>query len=823
VNPRPASGALPWWQRLTAALVGGAVFVDAARRTHGPTGLSTFGRPPELSTLWATLALVTAVVLAASADRLTLARRLALLLLCCCLFGGQAVPCAPEFQLALLGLTLVAAAPALIFGWRQAATLAALGCALPGALASSYPQASLDWLCAVLPPAGLVFVLPALFAAGHARRAALMLVSACGLLACASLLTYHTLAEGLDLDLTSLLSTRLRPLGMHPNLAVPQLATALVLGCALLWDRTERRRPWVAVALLPLLLALVAVQSKTGLIVAAAGLLLLALKRLPEALARRAHLAACVLVAAALLFPVLGSGRERITADTPTMTSKAVSFRSAMWELGRRTLLAAPWCGFGPGNSQAQTRFAEASRYDGLPQDDHLHNVVLAVGVGLGWPGLLGLAALLVSSFRAGGRRRLVGDAASAALLATWAANSIDMGGAVNSLYPSLVLVLLGLHTAAETAPHRLDLQLDPGRRVALLIGLLCLVAGLTGAGGRLLVERLEAVLPPADADGLLSAEIALHEPALRAELDNARRLRPLDPHVELLGARLAANLGARDEQLRCLTSARRLDPESPDLMYREALLLSRSEPASPRVRELLEEAVRMDPLGPDAWRVLVDLAVVLGGHGEAEPALAALVQALLLNPEAIRHVSYRSADDSLLLGWPGVPGSVVPMARVFLELTRERAARGASDPATELRLRLREVEVLMALGAWERADAACERLLAGSPVYLHLRLALSAAERGEHAEALAHFVAIPGEFTFQIKVSELVARAESEPLDEAAFLALSEELDERMPDVSFEGPTLVRLLGARRRFAERRLQPEAALALADAIAFASR
>ena len=128
---KPEEGLAPV-PRLLAVLAAGALFADATMRSIGPSGLSAFGRPPELSALWASLGVVSLLVLGGVRDRTILARRLTLLLLTACLFGGRALPVAPELTLALLGAILLLAAPILRTGPSTLAGLAALLCALPG-------------------------------------------------------------------------------------------------------------------------------------------------------------------------------------------------------------------------------------------------------------------------------------------------------------------------------------------------------------------------------------------------------------------------------------------------------------------------------------------------------------------------------------------------------------------------------------------------------------------------------------------------------------------------------------------------------------------
>ena len=818
--------------RLLAVLVAGALFADATARSIQPPGLSAFGRPPELSAVWASLGVMSVLVLGGVRDRTILARRMGLLLIAGCVFGGRALPVAPELLLALLGTVLLLAAPLIRTGPSSLAGAAALALSVPAVLAAPYTQGAVDWATALLPAASLLVLIPTLFPGPTARRAALALVLVTSALSFASLLTYLALSSGLDVPLGALTSTRLRPLGMHPNLAVPQLVTSLLIGCALAWNRQEPRRLWALLACLPIAGALLAVQSKTGLLAIAFGVGLLVTRRLPWRPLRLVHPLACLAVVAVLVFPVTGLGAGSITQRSTSMTSKAVSFRSAMWELGRDTLVAAPWHGFGPRSTHRQAEFARPSRYDGLPKDDHPHNVVLAVGSALGWPGLLGLAALLAASLRRRAKPSLLADSASAALLASWAANGIDMGGAAITLFPYLAFVALGIQDATtvddESAADG-DAPQRPRRPattrvvagVATVLGLATLTAGAAGYGGRHLLESAGARLD-AEASGETTAEEALNPgAALEAELAMANRLRPFDPAVAVMRAKAAGGIGHRDEQLEHLDEARRRHPESVALMHDEAILRARFDPRDPEVTRLLSEAVRLDRYGPMAWQRLLDQALVRGGLGDEPGALDALVSALLLNPSAVEQVPFDTNKQTLQVAPQGLPGVTIPLARVFLELGRRRAGLEEQDPASFLRMRMREVEILLTLDLQERAASTIEHLLSDTVDYQHTRRGSAAFDRGEWELAVAELSHLDPRLYFLAKGDELYARSMVAQLDPGDFEQQYRLLLEHLPDVTFERQAMVMILRARRTVAERSHDADEALRLADRLEFA--
>jgi tetratricopeptide (TPR) repeat protein/O-antigen ligase len=798
------------------------MFVDAAFSTPARPGVSTFGNPPELAIAWFACGAVWASLVVRARDRLAIARRLVLALLVATLLGRRVVPADAGLRLALMGVALWAAAPWLRPRPGFGATTAALVLALPALLLTEFPQGDVLWLGYVLPPAALALLVPAVLPGRGAFRAAAALVLATGAVCLAALATYPALARGLQLPLPSVLPTRLHLLGLHPNLAVPHLATTIVLGAALLASSTRRWRLALLAALLPVAGALLAIGSRTGLLATAFGVGLLLLDLLPERLAQWAHRLAIAGVAALLIFPLTGWSDASITRTSSNMVSKAVSFRSAMWELGRDTLAGAPWHGFGPGTAYAQGRFARPSRYDGLPKDDHPHNVLLAAGGALGWPGLLGLGILFVAGVRRPRAGGTLAHAAAAAALAMWAANAIDMGGADATLYPSLAFLLLGLRQAAPRPddPGRGAPPAARARRVAVAAGaLLVLLGALWFAGEALEESAVEHVAEIAEAkDGGFTAH--------GQGLIWAARLQPLDPNIPAQQARLATLQGDRAGAVAALERAVALFPGSAALARQLALAHSAVDPRDPRVEQLLAQAVRLDPYGPDAWRAHRDLAAVRALAGDASGARDALVAAVLLNPGAAAGLPTRGADEALELLPAGEPGASVPLRDLLAELVTRRAALAEHDPASETRLRMREVEILRALGQTERADEAARVLVAGEPVYLARQLAQSALARGRPEEAVARIreVGTQGHFWNTTDLVEALSRAS--PPDEAAYSgALADALVilARDVDLVFELPTVARLLEAQRRWAERRGDAEAALRYADALEFAAR
>lgn len=799
-------------------------------------GLSNFGRPPELGLLSAALALGAALWLLwpAARPRRAVAGLTSLLLLLATALEGRLVPHDDALRLGLAAAALWAAAP-----WIRIArpstwvTAVALLLALPAVTTSLYPHGVVLWSVHVVPVAALALCLPASFASARAPVFALLVAAA--LAGFASAASYPIAAAALDLPVSALASTRLTVLGLHPNLAVPLLAVALTLGVGLVVAGSWRLPALAALAVAAA--ALVGVASRTGFVVAALGVGLVVAWTL---VAQRPGLAKALRVAwfALVVALVVGAAvpattwtTDTITTRSASMVSKAVTFRSAMWELGRDTWAAAPWHGHGPGTLYEQAAVARPGRYDGMPKDDHPHSIVLLVASALGLPGLLALALLFAWTARPPRPGARPDEAAlAAAAVAMWAANTIDLGGAINTLYPALAFALLGLRDVTDDdapAPR-------PGALGGALLAALA-VAGLVLAvqrdARRDLERRFDAVIDPlAEA-----TEVA----AITDALDGAAALVPTDPGLPLLRARIAIATGDPDAARDHLDEALRRFPRSAFLQHQRALALSRTATAPDEIEAALDAAIALDPHGPDAWRRWLDRANVAAARGATSVARDALVSAFLANPHAAADVPLVTADGARSFAPGGVDGARVAVDDVLAELDARRDRWREIDPAYATRFDLRGSELLRAIGAFAEADARAATIGAGpdASYYATLMRARDAFATERFDEAAALFAQTNDEYraastpaalavrpllTIPL-VEELDARSRSAELDADLFAERSDLLLATLGDLRFETNDYRLWTDARRRVAERSGDAEAAARLAEALAYLER
>ncbi len=804
-------------------------------------GLSNFGRPPELGLLSLAVAAASAgwLLWPAPRARRSVAQLTTLLLLSATLLGSRVIPNDDALRLALTATTLWAAAPWL--SWRRPSTLigaAALLLAGPALAATQYPHGGLVWLTHIAPVAALAVCLPAAF--DSARVPLLTLVVSAALAGLASASSYPIAAAALDIPLGALLSTRLTVLGLHPNLAVPLLAVAATLGIAAFAQGP--RRAGVGAALLVVGATLLAVRSRTGLAVTVVGVGLFlawrwAAKR--ERLARAARLAWVALVAALLLgtlVPATNWTSGTITTQSASMTSKAVTFRSAMWELGRASWAAADWHGHGPGTLYEQGTVARPGRYDGMTKSDHPHSIVLLVGGALGFPGLLALALLFAWTTRPPRRHLGEADAALAcAAVALWAANAADLGGAINTLYPALAFVLLGLRDVRNDDSDAASPSALPARLVGgLSLASLAVVGIVLSAQRRAVHTASEQLAHLDDAEARSEAGDMLDDTLARAAA-----LVPTDPGVPMLRAQLAARASRPAEALQHIDEALARFPRSAMLQHQRAMALWLAGGPPAEIDAALDAAIALDAWGPDTWRRHIDRARIASGASEPDVARRAIAAALVSNPEAAADIPLIEVAGQRVFTPTGPGGARIPVDAVRADLAAMRLAWEDRDPAYATRFALREVEVLRAIGDFEGADARAQEMDVGNsgvaPYYEHLLRGRASASAGRHDEAAEHFAQAnalystsaqaksPGQLDGLVLTEELEALSHAEALDAEGFAERSALVTDILGDLRFRTAEYRRWIDARRRVAERTGDVALAARLHDALGYLER
>lgn len=822
--------------RLAAAASVAVFFAAAADSAPAASGLSTFGNPPELALLWTALAIGLPLWLLATTDRLALAQRLTLILMVGTLLEGRLIPANGAWLLVLLAITGWAAKPFLQDAGFIELPFIVILFNLPTLKSAEFGYGAVLWFINILPIVWLAQLIPSLFYGINVRQVVRALVLATTAACTAALATYPVLASGLHLPLLSTLGTRLHLLGIHPNLAVPHLVIVLLLGAGLCWETEGKRRQWWFASLLPILGALFLVNSRTGFVAAALAFGAAILASRPGVLARRLWIGASLGVVLAMIVPATTLLDESISNASNDSISRAVSFRSAMWELGRDSMEAAPWNGHGPGTYYEQAAVARPGRFDGMPKDDHPHSVLLAVGGAFGWPGLVALAVLVCLSLRPPRQDRPWDSLFAASLLALWGMSSIDMGGAVNSLYPSLAFLLLGLRaaTALKTPEPSPDSGLlrwlsdfGPLKTVFFLsIGLFQVYHTTNLKEGALLVDRLQE---PAAFSTTRSTDIA-HADSI---LSLADRFNFGNPAPSLHRSRLAVLRGDFSGAMAYTDEALAEFPRSAGLTHRWGLLAAEWGRQQPRQNkeglyffeesvEAFERSVALDPTGPTAWRRHLDLCRARAKTEDEAGTLEALVSALLIRPSEVGSLPRENA----VLYPAGRDFIGIPLETLLKAIQAQRQRFEDIDPPYAARFAVREVEILLSLELYDEAKEAAQEVLKDQPIYLATKLAVIAEASGNFEEAAGHWtrsneiqegMGMP--WTFGNRLHEVCAQAKAGLLDRDDFETRVSEILEQPYDAVFDNPYLKKLLQTWKDLEE----GENAATLAQALAFAER
>lgn len=284
------------------------------------------------------------------------------------------------------------------------------------------------------------------------------------------------------------LASRLRVLGLHPNLGAALFAAGLPLALGLVLPRAPTGRLVRSIGLVVALGAaavLVLSGSRASMLGAAAGLAafgVLAFTPLLSRIGVRTFIGSLALagLAVALLLSPLGEG-VRASLDAKTHTQSALGQRWHIWSMSAAAAQDHPLFGLGPAGFAGHAQYAQSSYYDGTSQVLHTHNLFLAALEGAGWIGLGLFAAFLVVLFEtlrkgalAIGRR---GVALLAAVFGLLVCNQLDLGQSQMSFLPLFfwMALLCGalwreLPAAREPAPPPKPRFASPGLLTLLLL-----------------------------------------------------------------------------------------------------------------------------------------------------------------------------------------------------------------------------------------------------------------------------------------------------------------------------------------------------------------
>lgn len=219
--------------------------------------------------------------------------------------------------------------------------------------------------------------------------------------------------------LEEVLQTRLRILGLHPNLgaALVGIGLCVTVGWTLMGKASgasqakrglvgTRRRAIGSLLLAVGGVALYLTGSRAGGLGALIGLgslfVLLKSRLLPRLTGRVLISLTGLGVALFLLFLTpLGDG-IRASLDAQAQTQSALGQRWHIWKMAAAATMDHPVTGIGGLGFPAHAQYAQPSYYDGTTQTFHTHNILLAAASGAGLPGLLLFLAWLVSFFHLG-------------------------------------------------------------------------------------------------------------------------------------------------------------------------------------------------------------------------------------------------------------------------------------------------------------------------------------------------------------------------------------------------------------------------------------
>lgn len=304
--------------------------------------------------------------------------------------------------------------------------------------------------------------------------------------------------------------------------------------------------------------------------------------------------------------------------------------------------------------------------------------------------------------------------------------------------------------------------------RSRLALRLLLVLAGAAGATGAMAVPPADPAAPPAPETGRAASAFALSRvlaeegrlAEARVALEEAISLAPAEPFLRAEAARFLLRLGQLGEASEQAEAARRLAPESADILRVAGQvnmnLVERDALAAGRAIDAFEGVRRSRPGDLEA---LVSLGQLYLGSGRPAEAAEALREAARHHPRqpmvlALLSESARQAGDTegaihalgeLLLLDPGRAALRLQLADLLRERRRFREALEVLEGLGEADRRQPEVGMRLALARYQAGDlevgaAELERLLAAGPAVPrgHDLLVLLRLADGRPAEAVA-------------------------------------------------------------------------------------
>ncbi len=361
----------------------------------------------------------------------------------------------------------------------------------------------------------------------------------CGLVfgfSCALLAGLLGVLEALEFcSLEDVLHSRLRILGLHPNLGAALLAIGLpiTIGWILAPQSVSTKRRVLGSFLVALSsIALYLTASRAGGLGAIVGLVALwafALTGLPRRLNAKLLLSLTAIGAAAFLLFLtpLGDG-IRASLDAKAQTQSAIGQRWHIWKMAGDAALDHPVTGIGPVGFSGHAQYAEPSYYDGTSQTLHTHNIFLAAVSGAGFPGLVLFIAWLIAFFGLGfrsilteGRGHPLLASVVAAAFGLFVCNLFDLGQTQLTFLPLFYWIALALFGAqARLFGPPVAAKLPVTSLAMPLISILALwPTAISALAGNYLVEGASQRMSEGDVQG----SIARLEAALLPGFSTAR------------------------------------------------------------------------------------------------------------------------------------------------------------------------------------------------------------------------------------------------------------------------------------------------------------